>query len=216
MTILPNGVAVSGKTHYREWCATEGLVHDKGTADAIRSIVKSGDLCLDVGAHIGTLTKVMLDQGASVYAFEPNQDSFMCLLQNCPEARSFNIALGDKNGIASFFYDPENSGASHVHSTGKELVPVMCLDSLAFSKRLSFIKLDCEGFELAVLQGATRTILRDKPTMMIEMNHDALQRQGASRHLVYQLLDGLGYLYVLMQENCEVDDPQYDIIARPK
>src|ERR1700682_5828743 len=111
MIILENNVAVSGTTHHRQWCE-EGLIHDHGTAEVIRKVVSASDLVLDIGAHIGTITKVMLDLEAEVHAFEPNYDSFQCLKHNCPSAHSYNIALSDEIGIRPFYCDPVNSGAS--------------------------------------------------------------------------------------------------------
>ncbi len=72
MRILPNGCAVTGKSHHVEWCEASGLQHDKWMSEQICAHIKPGDTVINVGAHIGTLCAGMLEAGAHVVAFKPN------------------------------------------------------------------------------------------------------------------------------------------------
>lgn len=206
---------MSGRTHHVEWCESEGLIHDQGTADAIRQIVSKGDTAIDVGAHIGSLTKVMLDQGAKVHAFEPNYDSFQCLKHNCPAAFSYNLALSDEIGIRPFYCDPYNAGASRFYERTLDAILAVTLDSLRLPS-VDFLKIDCEGAELRVLRGGRITINRDKPAMMIEVNRQALIQQHFTPEQLFIWLTEQDYVFTILQDNCSLHDPQYDIIARPK
>jgi hypothetical protein len=73
----------------------------------------------------------------------------------------------------------DNSGHSHLDPTtmGTGDVQVVRLDKLNFNE-VNYIKVDCEGYEFRVLQGAEETIKRCKPIVVIEQKpHDAYSKQ---------------------------------------
>jgi hypothetical protein len=92
-------------------------------------------------------------------------------------------------------------------------VPTIQLDSLRLEP--DFIKLDIEGCEVKALKGAEQTILKHKPKMVIEVNHEALRRQGSYPGEIFGWLKDHGYQWSIMQENMGRTDPMYDILCLP-
>ena len=220
MTILPNNVAViDGCSHHGIWCAAEGLIHDRFTSRLLREAIKQYEVkvCVDAGAHIGSLARVMLDEGCKVHAFEPNPAAIECLRHNCPEAIIHGYALSDQEGSVAY-HSNINSGAGHCEVndcpmiTGGDL-PMTTLDR--FNIPAGLVKIDIEGFEVRMLKGARKTIHDYAPVILFEVNKGALERAGSSDKELFQLIHELGYDISILQPGLRFGDPQYDVIARP-
>lgn len=212
MTILPNGVAVSGTEHHAEWCKS-GLIHDPWMAGIITSHLKSGDIMIEGGAHIGSLTRAALDVGAQVYAFEPNRESRECLTHNCPEAVIFSQALSDETKKVAFHENESATGMSYV-SDGDDIAAVSLDQMFAGVLGIRLIKLDVEGQEVKVLRGARDVIADNLPVLIIEVNKWALERAGDSEKELLNLIEDMGYEWRILQPQCKRGDEQYDIEAR--
>jgi hypothetical protein len=73
---------------------------------------------------------------------------------------------------------------------------VRTLDDILHSEhveRVDVIKVDTDGAEPAVLRGAERTLLRDRPSIIVELFGEGLRRRGATAGTVADLLEGAGY-----------------------
>lgn len=224
MIILPNGVAaIEGDSHHRVWVEKEGLIHDAWMANILRSHIKPGDTVIDGGANIGTLTRVMLDAGAVVLAFEPNPAAFECLVHNCPEAQAYEIGLSDYPEACEMEIQ-ENAGASYLvvpcrGDKPEKTIPTYAYDLDSFftidSPAPSLIKLDVEGFETKALRGAREIIARAKPIIICEVNELALSRAISSRLGLWRTIESMGYRIQILQPDCDYLDPQYDILCTP-
>jgi hypothetical protein len=103
-------------------------------------------------------------------------------------------------------------GASHLSAQGT--IPLRRLDDLLeLEYGLSFVKIDAEGYEAAVLRGATESIKRCRPIMYIEVNAGALARQGYSESELLDLISSLGY--TIAEVGGKRGDPQYDVFCYP-
>jgi FkbM family methyltransferase len=218
MTILPNGVAVCGTTHHAVWCAEKGLVHDRWFADEVCRHIKPGDVCVNAGAHIGTIAKAMADAGGKVVTFEPNREARDCLNYNCrfPSCLNYGFALGESSYKAGLVRHP-NAGASFIQReicTPRNGAHVRPLDLFNLSPIL--IVADIEGYEVKMLEGARETIKRCHPILILEVNRFALERAGDSDDALFALVEEMGYTWRVMQENCRRGDPQLDIECLPK
>lgn len=136
--------------------------------------VKSGDLCLDIGANAGVYAWALARLGARVIAFEPNprMADIVDLLGN-PGIEVRRIALSDREGTATLTLPGGDTGLATLgdhHTTGDPAFTVATqrLDDLGLSG-VRFIKIDVEGHEEAVLAGAAALIARDQPTLLVEI-----------------------------------------------
>jgi FkbM family methyltransferase len=138
---------------------------------------KSIELCLDrgvaldIGANVGLWSQDLTQAFQQVIAFEPVEAFRDCLLKNV-SATNFEVwacALGAEDTTINMIVTAENTGHSHVDTStlGTGTIPMYRLDSLTLPK-IDYIKIDCEGYENTILRGAKETILRDRPTMVVE------------------------------------------------
>jgi FkbM family methyltransferase len=144
---------------------------------------------LDIGGHVGLWSMHLAKYFQKVEAFEPTPVLQECFVRNVlshpTQARSnvslHRVALSDQEGAVSISFELDNSGHTHVaptdpskHTEGATYVEaqMILLDSLNLSD-VDAIKIDVEGFELAVIRGGEDTIRRNKPTICIEQkNHN--------------------------------------------
>jgi FkbM family methyltransferase len=144
-----------------------------------RQFIRAGDLCFDVGAHLGDRTGHFLKLGARVVAVEP-QPQLMARLQRRfgaePCVTLIEAALGAARGKAKLAIDPAHptvatlspdyiaqAGASrgfrYVRWREQVEVEVTTLDGLIAAYGLpAFCKIDVEGYEHAVIEGLSRPL----------------------------------------------------------
>lgn len=171
----------------------------EGEVELFRQIVRPGQLIVEVGANIGAHT-VFLAQAAgprgTVLAFEPQRIVYQTLcanvaLNNLSNVHGFCTAVGKEPGQISVpACDPNRpnnfGGLSLGTYTHGELTPVVTIDGFSLS-RCDFLKVDVEGMELDVLQGAAGTIQKCRPLIYVE--NDRPEKSVA----LIRYLDQLGY-----------------------
>lgn len=117
----------------------------------------------DVGANIGITAIEFSDEfpEATIYAFEPSKSNFARLRSNIPNnpmVHPLQIALGSTEGRMEFFFDEADYSMSRiVDAGGNEQVEMTTIDSFCRSNgvpKIDLMKIDTEGFELQVLNGA--------------------------------------------------------------
>jgi FkbM family methyltransferase len=220
---LPNGVWVLHGDQISQWVEAEGrLDHDQNFLPKILPHIEMGAMVVDVGAFIGDHTiayaKAVGDLGR-VHTFEPNPMAYECLKHNVVQGQHHNVvihdtALGDKHGSVPLSGNNGNWGGAYVGEHMKITdVPVQPLDDYRLAP--DFIKIDVEGYEMKVLRGAEKTIDQYRPKLVIEMNQVALERQGADYASIYQWLREHNYEWLILQENCWMNSPMYDILCLP-
>ncbi|MDP2819021.1 MAG: FkbM family methyltransferase [Polaromonas sp.] len=177
---------------------------------AIRQALRGGGVALDVGANKGSYLYSMARWAgtAQVVAFEPQRTLAQYLAGACQRSGLTNVtvenlALSNQQGELQLFV-PGNShspGASLEASIADktdchtETVRVTTLDAYAAEKLhapVRVIKMDVEGHELAVLQGALTLIRRDKPLLVIECEGRHLP-SGKTVQDFITLVESLGY-----------------------
>lgn len=150
------------------------------------SLVPPRGSVLDVGANVGC-TAILFGQIADeVVAFEPLPSTFAFLEANVRRSglrnvRTVNCGLGGEVGRERLLFSPENRSGAVVISDS-DLHPVGAVQEIEVRRlddevgrlgvdRIDFIKLDVEGFERSVLQGASDTLARHRPVVQLELNH---------------------------------------------
>jgi FkbM family methyltransferase len=139
---------------------------------ALPKYLQRGDWAIDVGANVGHYTLRMADiVGAlgRVIAFEPIPDTFKLLCANVRRSNVtfINAAASAKSSVACMSVPEGNAYRASIGS-GDIRVLCLCIDELQIPQRIALIKVDAEGHDLEVLNGARRTILRDRPVLIVE------------------------------------------------
>jgi FkbM family methyltransferase len=158
-------------------------------------------LALDVGAHCGLWTMQLARQFQRVVAFEPIPQNIECWRANCdrlkPAVMLHEIAVGNKMANHVMFRESGSLSwremrANDRPTTDNTVKPrrrqemfeswTYCLDDVMPPEAIvDLIKLDVEGYEFEVLNGAFRVLLSGRPVVLIEEKHDPERR--ASKHL---------------------------------
>jgi FkbM family methyltransferase len=165
--------------------------------------LRGSGLFLDVGANIGCISQAVLASGGRVMAFEPQREVYEVMARNLAYAGSgweaMNVAVGSAEGTAKMEvldYSVKNNigglglGAGSNPWGRYREVPVVTLDGLGLEERVSFIKIDVEGYELEVLRGAVELIKRDKPVLYVE--NDRADKSAALKRFISE---ELGYWF---------------------
>jgi FkbM family methyltransferase len=142
--------------------------------------VKQHRTALDIGANVGLWSRDLVQHFDKVIAFEPVAMFRECLEKNVPNIKLWvsPLALGDQDSTVSMIITEGNTGHTHVDpdSIGNGDTTIVRLDNLNIVD-VDYIKIDCEGFEYRVLQGAEQTIKTCWPVVVIEQKpHDAYSR----------------------------------------
>lgn len=137
--------------------------------------VKRRGVAVDIGAHAALWSWQMAHDFGHVIAFEPMQAHADCFERNMADMTNWTLhrtALGPEEGEVWLRTRTANSsGDTGVEpsgeSEGSHKAPLRTLDSYGLDD-VDFVKIDCEGYELFVLQGAVETLLRCKPCVIVE------------------------------------------------
>ena len=162
---------------------------------------------IEIGANVGLLTTVAADvvgDAGRVIAYEPAPDTVQTLRRCCRPLSHIEIrqaAVADTPGARRFFIDPDESTSATLFTAAAGpnhqpvLVPVCSLDSElpTFPNAIDFIKIDAQGAEGYIFEGARRLLKRDKPLIIFEFWPHGLRAAGGDPLYVLQRLAGLGY-----------------------
>jgi len=179
------------------------------TSDLIGSILKPGDLAIDIGANIGTFScrmSTLVGAEGQIIAFEPSRRTFKQLQASihCNGASNImarNLALGAHRGTLELRVPVKISANASVFSRAGEgevqieSVELSTLDDELdplHIKSLSLIKLDAEGAELDILRGAERTLSRHRPRLLVEWNPETAALAGWTLHDLLSFMEKCG------------------------
>ncbi len=182
-------------TGLREW--------ESETAPEILRQIQKSKCFFDIGANCGIYSVIgsILNPDARIVAIEPVPKIFRALERNIAgnhlekRVKPLNFALGSQNGVVPF-HESEDSTMGSLSTSGYggksgTIIQVECrtLDALVKTLDLApdFMKIDVEGFEHAVLEGAQHILSTHRPRIVIEAN------PGDACHLVSDILQGHRY-----------------------
>ncbi len=170
---------------------------------------------IDVGSYIGAFAFAMqvMQTGVRLYAFEPLEENLRYLkrhLKRFPNCQIFPVALGDHSGEVEFWRSEFPASSSmlpmgEMHKTvfphtavqTKEMVYMAKLDDYLLHMSLEgrvLLKLDVQGFEKQVLQGASET-LKQVDYVLIEVSYQPLYQGQALFGDIYEFLRLRGFEY---------------------
>lgn len=161
------------EAHFPEWMAKKNQSIDGRLAYQGHKLLASVEQCktfgcaVDVGGHIGTFSYYLAQRFETVHAFEPVPAFRECFNRNvtAPNVTLHACALGASEGRVGMHIVPSDTGGTYVSGPGT--TPMRTLDSFEL-QNVSYLKIDCEGGELGVLQGAVETLKRCRPVCMVE------------------------------------------------
>ena len=145
----------------------------------IPNLLVNCNRAIDIGANVGVWSYWLSKYAKQVESFEPNPKIFNALKNiKIKNVNSYNIALSNKSGSVDLLIPKGSKGFSNqgaslssikVQGEHKSIsIEAKCLDEYNFLD-VDFIKIDVEGHEHEVIEGAQETIKKCKPTMVIEM-----------------------------------------------
>ena len=208
-------------THLSRWIEEDKrLDADRyGLAELVLKLIPEGSVVVDAGASLGDHAALYATKAELVHAFEPQPESFACLVENCSglSVRMYNCGLSDSKADLTIAKSG-NVGASQIAAGGDVPIKVVSLDSFGLSPAL--IKWDVEGHEVRALRGARLTILRCRPIMVMEVHQSGLAAAGFTIRDLWQELRWLEYprcadIRTGAAFNPDDGKPEYDIVCRP-
>lgn len=185
---------------------------------------------LDIGTNIGYHARaVHLQNGCKVLGFEPNTNHFLVAWHNCKEypIQLINAAVGNKSGKVKIkTFDPaqvENFGNISIVEEDGDEVDVIMIDQLNLNA-CDLMKIDVEGFEFEVLEGANATIEKFNPVIFYEAQDsdvwpkcwEFLNEREYNQYWVACRNDPVGETYRRPEQSPFGDGGVLNIIAVPK
>lgn len=193
---------------------TQNQRYDKQSKQVIQQVCGNNSCCIDIGAHKGEVLDIMLKSApaGTHYAFEPIPAMFNALCEKYKQdkrCKIFDYALSNNTGVATFNYvvsNPSYSGLikrkydrDNEQDTQIEVKTELLDNVLPEDFVPSLVKIDVEGGELLVLEGAVKTITRHKPVIIFEHGLGASDFYGSTPEKVFALLAGCGLRISTMQ-----------------
>ncbi len=147
---------------------------------------------VQAGGHIGVFPHMLSAKFKRVYTFEPDAENFRCLTRNADADNVFahRAALGANNGCKKLTVQPRNTGG---HQMTQEVgaTPTYRVDDIGLTD-CDLLMLDLEGYEFFALLGATATIMRCRPLVIVEQNKKS-RGQGFQPGAIELLMNSLDY-----------------------
>lgn len=187
--------------------------NDEQEINLVKKFIKSGTDSIDVGVYRGVYSYEMSKYSEKVHSFEPNPIIFKYINKNLKKfiknIHLYNFALSNQNKTMNLKIPIRNSNSNkeifeEYYEMGKATIhnennfenyenfeiQTKKIDELSFDNKISFIKIDVEGHELEVIEGAKNTIKRDKPILLVEIEKQYTKKEVAES---INFINSLGY-----------------------
>jgi FkbM family methyltransferase len=145
-------------------------------------LLRDGDFVIDAGACEGFFAMLALQRGArEVHLFEPTlnlcQSLEITLKNECATGRVRIVEAGLFNltGQSNFEVNQEHASMSRLVDGKGQEIKLYSLDDYVEEQsiaRVNFIKMDIEGAEVGAIEGARKTLLRDRPVLSVAVYHE--------------------------------------------
>jgi len=189
-------------------------IYEPGMTRLLKRLVQRGMLVVDVGAHCGYMTMIAAHGvGASglVYALEPAPAMFDLLDRNVRLNELRNVvalpyAASSTAGAVSFYLDRRSTtrpsfSAENLREFGSEIrVHTLRLDDILDGRDCDLLKIDTQGAELLVVDGALDTLERSDAIVLCEFWPAGLRNVGSDPNTLLQRFADLGYQFALVDD----------------
>lgn len=206
------------------------LLHRPKTAEVelsvLHKVVPADTVTVDVGANCGLYTRELAQMSKCVHAFEPSSNMADVLRQTSADnVRVHEVALSDHEGQAALFIPAGEAGLVHglasIEPQPASLarpgiatsVPIARLDEV-IQGNVAFVKIDVEGHELSVLNGATKLLEQSQPVFLVEA--EDRHRAEATRS-IFEFFRSRSYDGFFLEDGdvVSVDDFDVEIFQDP-
>lgn len=171
-------------------------------------------ICFDIGANVGIYSLLFAKYSKFVYAFEPFPRNLKFLnktinLNKVENVKIIPYAVTNKEGV-SWFQEGENVAEGKLSPGGALKVKTISLDNFIKKKGIepNLLKIDVEGAELSVLEGAKNYMLENKPVLLIETHGETLKKN------CFKFLDEIGYKKVIPIDSESIEEAN-DLVIKP-
>ena len=164
--------------------------------------IRKKTIFFDVGAHIGLVQLLLMKQlkNSKKFLFEPNKTNFKFLNSHIKKNKIknielYNVAISNKNGFVNFEQTKTVSAVAMIRNTvNSKKIKSLNLDFF-YKKNIipDFIKIDVEGHELSVLQGAKRLLKHFNPTLILSIHPKNLKNHKISLLMLKEFLEKYSY-----------------------
>lgn len=180
---------------------TKNLEYDRLTSLILKRVLQSDSNCVDVGCHKGEILKeiLKLSPKGNHHAFEPIPRYYDNLKSHFPNVSIHPYALADTSGTSEFKWVENAPAYSGIKERSYDIknpiintitVDLRRLDEvLTKNEHIDLIKIDVEGAEYGVLQGAKNIIERCKPVIIFEFGKGASDKYGTTPNMIFDLLN---------------------------
>jgi FkbM family methyltransferase len=190
--------------------------------------IRSGMTVVDIGANIGYYTLLaagLVGKTGRVIAFEPNTENCRLILLSLHKNGLCNVTLyplglSDQAGLAFFSTHLGSNGGILLSAETTLLnpncvvIPTMRLDELLAETPVNLLKLDTEGAEGLIVNGARNVIERDRPIISSEFSTEMLQRvSGISGRAYLDYFRSLGYRIFMIDRATAALNPINDVAS---
>jgi FkbM family methyltransferase len=175
-------------------------VYDLAVVEILMRLADHRRLAIDAGANIGAMTSAMAASAAEVWAFEPNPLVGRRLSENVGRfamkrgfapCHVFDIALSDIDGDGRLevpYGSASNHGLGRMTDTDSGFaVRTARLDTFLTGREVGVLKVDVEGHELSVFQGASESLKAGRISNIVFEDHDGANSPAC------RFLTGIGY-----------------------
>jgi FkbM family methyltransferase len=186
-TLFEKPFSAASMQDFKGWLAAVRLINEVVLQDEYRADRIANDaVVIDAGANIGAFTvfAALRAPEGRVYAFEPTKITFDTLERNTKpysHVIAIHSALGNRVGNAELLIESASGEGNSLAEanlagsySGKETVPVTTIDAFVRERhlpRVDFIKIDTEGFEKEILEGAQETLQKFRPALALSAYH---------------------------------------------
>lgn len=195
---------------------------EPATIALLKRQISPGDIVIEVGANVGAHTLLLAKLVGStgrVYAFEPTeyaQDKLRANMDLNPELKRRIVVRSElvtNHAGQTPVRRIKSSFPVKARGAPDEVVraAAIALDNEMF-ENVNLLKIDVDGYDFKVLEGAARILTKFKPCVLIELCESALAAQGDSVRDIFGLLKSLGYAGIY-EDGAPIMSPG-DILAK--
>jgi len=205
----------------------------------LKEHVKAGHMVFDIGAHLGLMSVIssqLSGPEGKVYAFEPSPSTFDLLKKVLalnsgyspvvPEQMAISNTIGNIRFYLSSDLGSNSNSLVEKHPLNRSAVEIKCTTLDAYAEKnhltaIALIKIDAEGSELQVLQGAEKVLRTQRPKVILAIHPRLIRNNNNQPRDIFSFLTSLNYTVQYKKKEldesafCSIED-FFDVHLLPK